>query len=294
MHVVEGVGHRQGARHRRAVGAFGEHVAAGLDVGTAQLEQRRELDAGELGARQHAVRVLHAGHRRVGPLHRRIGAALDEVDARDLRQPHQVVHGEDARRAHQAVHHQPVLRGIDVPPALVMALEVQPARRDDAEERLQRAERHRGLRYLRQPRALPALDVVLPLRGRAVAGGGHRLAKALRVLGQLEDGGVAVATGIGACAAAGRPEATPAPAASAPAMKRRRALRACSSAPASSRPSGALRMRPLIGGQPRSASSVASMSRLRTPFSMGQGIVCANARLQAGAFARSGLQSARP
>ena len=37
--------------------------------------------------------------------------------------------------AHQPVDHQPVLRRIDVPPALVVALEVQAARRDDPEQR---------------------------------------------------------------------------------------------------------------------------------------------------------------
>ena len=77
---------------------------------------------------------------------RRVGAALDEVDARDAGQAHQIVHGEHALALHQAVDHQAVLGGIDVPPALVVALEVQAAGRDDAEQALQRREAHRRLR----------------------------------------------------------------------------------------------------------------------------------------------------
>ena len=47
-----------------------------------EAQQRRQHHAGPLGAGQHAVRVLHRRHRDVGPLHRRVRAALDEMDAR--------------------------------------------------------------------------------------------------------------------------------------------------------------------------------------------------------------------
>ncbi len=148
--------HRDGAGHRRAVGALGEHEAAALVVGAAHVEHHLERHAGELAAREHAVGVLAGRHCDVAPFHAGVGAALDEVEARHRRQPHDLVHGEDLRGLQQAlvgaVDHQPVLRRIDVPPALVMALEVQPARRDDAEQRLQRRERHRRLARLREAR----------------------------------------------------------------------------------------------------------------------------------------------
>ena len=72
-----------------------------------------------------------------------------------------------------------------------MALEVQAARRDDAEERLQRRERHRRLARLRESRTLPALDVRFVLRWLAVPVGHHRLAETGRVRGQIEDVAVA-------------------------------------------------------------------------------------------------------
>ena len=50
-------------------------------------------------------------------------------------------------RGIRAVDHQPVLGRIDIPPALVVALEMQAAGRDDAEQRLQRRKRHRRLRW---------------------------------------------------------------------------------------------------------------------------------------------------
>ena len=68
------------------------------------------------------------------PLHAGIGAALDEVHARDRRHAHQVVHGVDLGPFDQTVDHEAMLRRVNVPPALMMALEVQPARRDDAKD----------------------------------------------------------------------------------------------------------------------------------------------------------------
>ena len=75
------------------------------------------------------------------------------------------------------IEHQPVLARIDVPPALVVALEVQPTGRDDAEQALQRAERHARLGDARQTGALAALEVALVAGRQAVAGGRHRLAQ---------------------------------------------------------------------------------------------------------------------
>ena len=65
------------------------------------------------------------------------------------------------RLSHQPVDHQPVLRRIDVRHAVVMALEMQPARRDRAFQRLQRRARRAGAgrdraRSPRRPCAAPS------------------------------------------------------------------------------------------------------------------------------------------
>src|SRR5207247_7850348 len=91
-----------------------------------------------------------------------------------------------------AVEHQPVCARVDVPPALVVALEVQAAGCDDAEQALQRAERHRGLARLREAGALATLQSGLVLRRLAVAVERDRRAEAARCFARLEDGGVAV------------------------------------------------------------------------------------------------------
>ena len=57
--------------------------------------------------------------------------------------------------------------------ARMVALEVQSARRDDAEQVLQRREAHRRLRLWRQPRALPADHVRLELRRHAIGSRRH-------------------------------------------------------------------------------------------------------------------------
>ena len=59
----------------------------------------------------------------------------------------------------QAVDHETMLRRVDVPPALMMALKVQAARRDDAEEALQWREAHTGGAHARQAGAFAALQV---------------------------------------------------------------------------------------------------------------------------------------
>ena len=76
-----------------------------------------------------------------------------------------------------------------------MPLKVQTAGRDDAEQRLQRRKRHRALGGLRQARALTALQVGFELGGFAVAFGGHALAQAGGVFGQVQDVGVAAFAG---------------------------------------------------------------------------------------------------
>ena len=190
--VVQGTFHRDGAGQTRAVRAFGEHVAALFRVGTAVVQQRGEAYAGEFAAREHAVRVLDRGHGDVVPLHSRICAALDEVDARYGGQAHQVVHRVDLGLPDQAHQHQAMLARIDIPPALVVALEVQSARRDDAEHALQRRERDRGLRDARESRAFAALQVLFVFGRQSVGACRHGLAETAGVRGKLEDRWIAL------------------------------------------------------------------------------------------------------
>ena len=62
---------------------------------------------------------------------------------------------------------------------------------DDAEQRVQRRECHRSLRDSRQAGTLTPLQILLVLRGQAIAAGGDRLAEAGRVRRKLEDGRIA-------------------------------------------------------------------------------------------------------
>ena len=76
-----------------------------------------------------------------------------------------------------------------------MPLKVQAAGRDDAEQRLQGRERHRGLGGLGQPRALTALQVGFEFGGLAIAFDGHTLAQACGMFGQIQDVGVTAFAG---------------------------------------------------------------------------------------------------
>jgi hypothetical protein len=160
-------------------------------IEAAVIEQRRELHAGEFAAGEHPVRVLHRRHRDIAPLHAGVRAALDEVHARDSRQAHEVVHRVHLRFAHEAHHHEAMLRGVDVPPALVMAFEVQAVGRDDPEEALQRGERDRGSAHARESGAFATLQVLLVLRRQPVAAGRDRLAERSAVLREVQDRGIA-------------------------------------------------------------------------------------------------------
>ena len=139
--------------------------------------------------------VLHGRHGDVAPFHPGVGAALDEVHARHRRQAHQVVEGEHFGRLQQrvvrAIDHQAVLRRVNVVPALMVALEMQASRGDDAEHALQRRERHRGSGDARQAGGLAALQVFFKLRRHAIWIGGDRLAEGDGVWLGFEDGFVA-------------------------------------------------------------------------------------------------------
>ena len=71
-----------------------------------------------------------------------VAAALDENEMRPHRIAQQAFDRERQRPRDHAVDHQPVVRRIDLRYAVVMPLEMQPAWRDNALERLERCPRH--------------------------------------------------------------------------------------------------------------------------------------------------------
>ena len=84
-----------------------------------------------------------------------------------------------------------MLRRIDIPPALMVPLEMQAARRDDAEEALQRREAHARRANARQARAFAALQIFFIFGWQTVRARGDGLAEAFAVRGEIEDCGVA-------------------------------------------------------------------------------------------------------
>ena len=190
--VVKRIGEVHSARHAAAVRALGEDELRLLHVDAAVVEQPFQRHARELAAGEHAVRVLHRRHCDVAPFHTRVRTAFDEVHARNRRHTHQVVHRVDLGLFDQTVDHETVLRRVDVPPALVVALKVQAARRDDAEEALQWREAHACSADAREARRFAALQVFFVLRRQAVSARCHWLAKAFGVRGQIQNGGIAV------------------------------------------------------------------------------------------------------
>ena len=87
--------------------------------------------------------------RRRAEHHRAVAGALQEVDPRLHRVARERRHREDQRARKRPVNEQLVLRRIDRGNAVVVTLEVQPARRDDALQRLQRGPRRAGARRAR-------------------------------------------------------------------------------------------------------------------------------------------------
>ncbi len=169
--------HRDRACQRRAVGAFRQYELAFRTIKPCLVEQRGQQHARELAARDHAVRVLHRRHGHIGPLHAAVGTALDEVNTRNRRKPHHIVHRQHQRTLDQAMNHQSMLLGVNLWHTGVMPLEVHAARRDNAEQILQRSEADAGLRLRRETWTLTPLHIRLVLRGHAVAGGHHRRAE---------------------------------------------------------------------------------------------------------------------
>jgi hypothetical protein len=151
-----------------AICRLGEHELAFGEICTAFLEQQAQGLAGVFAAGEHAVGVLHRRHGDVAPFHAGIGAAFDEMEARNRGQAHQIVERENFWRADQArdraVDHEAVAARIDVLPALVMAFEMQARRRDHPERALQRREGDARRVGLGQARRLTALEPALVTR----------------------------------------------------------------------------------------------------------------------------------
>ena len=74
-----------------------------------------------------------------------------------------------------------MLTRINIPPALMMTLEVQPARRDDAKQALQGRECNRRLRYAREAWTFAALQILFVLGRQAITKRRHRFAEAYGV-----------------------------------------------------------------------------------------------------------------
>ena len=87
--------------------------------------------------------VLHRRHRNIAPLQPGVRATLNEMYTGHGWQAQQVIHGKNLWLFDQTIDHQAVLRRINIDPPLMMALEVQTARRNNAEQSLQGRERHR-------------------------------------------------------------------------------------------------------------------------------------------------------
>ena len=143
----------------------------------------------QAGRRDDAEQALQRAERHRG--------ATDTGQTR--RQAHQLVHGVNLRLLQQRlirpVDHQAMLGRVDVLPALVMALEMQAGRRDDAEQALQRAERHRGAADAGQTRRFATQQLALEFRGHAVRVGRHRLAQRGGPLRQVQDVRIALLGG---------------------------------------------------------------------------------------------------
>ena len=129
--IVETLVERQAAVHARGVGAFGQDPF-GFFLETDFVEQGRQLDAGPLRAADHAVRELQRVELCAAPFHAAVGRTLDEINPRDGRKAHDVVHRQYQRPFDKAVDQEAVLMRIDVGAAAMVALEEQSIGRNNA------------------------------------------------------------------------------------------------------------------------------------------------------------------
>ena len=189
----------------RPVGAL-EQDPLGAGLQARFVEQPGGRDARPLRAGEQAMRLLHGGRGRLGPVRQRVAGALQEVEPRDGRIAHQRVHGERQGLLHHAMDDQAMRGRIDVGDAGMMPLEDQPVGRDDAVLILQR--RHAPVRpvlAVHQDIGAPSHDVRLE-RARA------------RRKRSAEWVGPASVRWAESGTARPRPELTPAPASAVPAI----------------------------------------------------------------------------
>ena len=155
------------------------HLPSGLTP--ASCEQDRQRHAGPVRARHEAVQRTGALLRGLGGVHAAaVARALEELNARHERIARQRVEAEHERPLDEPVDQHAVLLGVDVRDAVVVTLEVQRVRRDDAFEMLERRARAAGAgrrrRAVREP-----LHLRFEVRALAVAAG--------RRAGRLHRGG---------------------------------------------------------------------------------------------------------
>jgi hypothetical protein len=128
----------------------------------------------------HAVGILAAVELGAAPFHPGIRRAFEEIDAVDARVALEVGQRQHQRLVDEPVQHQPVVIGVDLGDAAVMALEGEPVRRDDAVELVQRREADRGFAARREPGHVAAHHVFLELRRAPVRPCRHAVAERAR------------------------------------------------------------------------------------------------------------------
>ena len=158
--VVERLFDRDAARHRRCVGAFGQHpLRLRLDAGFRQ--HGRQRNAGPLAAAEQSMRVLDRqfGFGRAPVLG--VAGTFEKVDARHRRKAGQILHGEDDRPLDHAVDNEPVFKRVDRRNPGMVALVMQPVRGNDSAKVLKRgqAERRQPRRRRRQALAITTHDI---------------------------------------------------------------------------------------------------------------------------------------
>ena len=140
--VVERLFDRNAARHRRCVGAFGQHPFR-LRLDARFREHGRQGNSGPFAATEQAVGVL----RRQFGLWRApvlgVAGTFEEVNPRHGWKSRHVLHGEDERPLDQSMHHQPVLGRIDRRNPAMVALIMQAVRGDDSVQVLKRRQAER-------------------------------------------------------------------------------------------------------------------------------------------------------
>ena len=124
------------------------------------------------------------------PFHAGIGGTFQEIDPVFPWKTHQVLHGENQRRVDKSMDHQPVLTGVDLGNAAVVALETQAVRCDDPVKFMKRGKIDRRHRIRGQPWHIAPFDMGLERTWRAIGPGIDPLAQCLVPGFDLQNGRV--------------------------------------------------------------------------------------------------------